>query len=307
MTTNNETKQITDGAPAPKEPRPKSAALTVQGWMSSPTMSAALSAALGGYMDFKTFAAQCYITAQDPKLAACSAESMMKSFLEVAQMGMLPGPAHKHVALVPRNGVITVTPEWRGYKFVMERQDGIKRVRPILVHKSDVFSTTGGSIVHEYDPFDDARVFEHPDVAKAAKRECQLRGGYLEIAHDTGEVEYHFVSAAKIERNRACAETQKLWMKWFEEQCLKTVVRDAFSKRVISINPELGARLAAADDADNRALGNDPARGGTATPSLPSSRTASIAAQLGAAEDTPDMTRAATAEVIDATVEPVAS
>lgn len=305
MTTNNgtTTKEL---PPAGAEKKPKSAALTVRDWMAQPTMSASLASALGRYMDVDTFAAHCYIAAQNPALAGCSAESLFRAFLECAQMGLLPGASHKHVAMVPRAGIIVVSPQWQGLQFIMQQQEGIKRVRPVLVHKSDTFEMTEtGGVTHKFDPFDDSRVFEHPDTAKAAKREPGLRGGYLEITYDTGVVEYHFVSAAKIDRNRACAETQKLWIKWFEEMSLKTVVRDAFAKRVISINPELTARMARIDESENLALGNDPMRGGT--PSLPSSRTASIAAQLGAAEDTPDMTRAVASEVIDATVESAAS
>lgn len=283
------------------EKKPRSAALAVRDWMGQPTMSASLASALGRYMDVDTFTAHCYIAAQNPALAACSAESLFKAFLECAQMGLLPGAAHKHVAMVPRGGVITVSPQWQGLQFIMQQQEGIKRVRPVLVHRSDVFEMTEtGGVRHQYDPFNDARVFEHPDTAKAAKREPGLRGGYLEITYDTGVIEYHFVSAAKIDRNRACAETQKLWLRWFEEMCLKTVVRDAFAKRVISINPELTARLARVDESENLALGNDPSRSMVA---LPSSRTETLARSLGAAivEDTPNM---ANVEVIDATTDP---
>lgn len=172
--------------------RPKTPAQTVQGWLASPTMSASLAAALGGYMDFKQFAAQCYITAQDPDLARCSAESLMKCFLEVAQMGLLPGAAHKHVALIPRNGIITVQPEYRGFCFLMEKQVGVKRVKPELVHITDEFSVEGTGVHHKYDPFNPDRVFTHPDVAKKEKKECGLRGGYLEVQYDDGRVEYHF-------------------------------------------------------------------------------------------------------------------
>lgn len=306
MTTNSETKQK-ELPPTGGEKKPRSAALAVRDWMAQPTMSASLSAALGGYMTVEMFAAQCYIAAQDPKLATCSAESLFRGFLEVAQMGLLPGAHHKHVAMVPRNGVITITPQWQGLKFLMEKQPNVARVKPYLVHVSDEFEADRDTVrAHKFDPFNPARIFEHPDTAKAAKRECGLRGGYVEITMDTGEVLHHFVPFAKIEKNRACAKTQDFWLRWYEEMVLKTCLRDVFSKRIISIDPQLESRIAAVENADNLALGNDPSRGGT--PSLPaSSRTASIAAQLGAVEDTPDMTRAAMNEVIDAIAEPVAS
>jgi len=279
MTTNptNDPQNNGNGGDASAK-KPRSAALTVQVWMESPTMNKSLAAALSGYMDVKMFAAQCYIAAQNPDLAACSAESLFKAFLECAQMGLLPGTHHRHVALVPRKGIIVVTPQWQGFKFLMERQPGIKRVKPVLVHARDEFRVENGIVIHRFDPFDSERRFEHPDVAKAAKREPGLRGGYLQIEHDTGEVEYHFVSADKIDRNRRCAETQKLWTQWFEEMAAKTVIRDAWSKRVVSVDPELAARVGHADEADNRALGNDPARVGRLL-------------GTGAEEQVPDMTK----------------
>jgi recombinational DNA repair protein RecT len=290
--------------------KPKTSAQVVAGWMENHRMAASIAAALAGYMDINTFRAQCYIAAQDPDLARCGPEAMMKAFLETSQMGLMPGKAHRHVALIPRNGVITVQPEWRGYAYLMERQENVKRVKPVLVHVTDEFEVTeGGSVRHKYDPFNPDRVFTHPDVAKRTKVECGLKGGYLEVQYDDGHVEYHFVSAAKIDKNRQCADTQKVWEKWFEEQCLKTCVRDAFAKRVVPIDPQLAIRVEKAESADNVALGNDPSR--PAAVALPPSRTAQVASLLGAAtatatvaEDVPDMTRAAVApEVHEAVVE----
>lgn len=298
MTTKEQTKEL---PPVGGEKKPRSAALAVRDWMAQPTMSASLAAALGGYMTVETFAAQCYIAAQDPKLAACSAEGLFRSFLECAQMGLLPGAHHKHVAMVPRNGVITVTPQWQGLKFLMERQPGIERVQPYLVHVTDEFEADRDTVrVHKFDPFNPARIFEHPDTAKAAKREWGLRGGYAEITFSSGEIRHHFVPAAKIEKNRACAKTQDFWLRWPEEMLMKTILRDVFAKRVIPIDPQLEARLGAADAAENKALGNDGAR----PLALPSqSRTAMLAAQLGAAnEDVPNMALVAT-EVVDATID----
>ena len=43
------------------EQKPKSAALEIKKWLDTPSMQSALAAALTGYMDVRTFAAQCYI------------------------------------------------------------------------------------------------------------------------------------------------------------------------------------------------------------------------------------------------------
>jgi hypothetical protein len=169
----------------------------------------------------------------------------------------------------------------------MERQPGIRRVTPILVHSTDKFAIINGEPEHEYNPFDDARVFEHPLLAEKNKRTCALVGGYLKVEYtDTNrESDYHFVSARKIHRNRECAETQTIWSQWFEEMVYKTILRDGWSKRIVSIDPQLAERIGRVDAADNLALGNDPSRGQPAQLPPPSgSRTQQLAARVGARE-----------------------
>jgi recombinational DNA repair protein RecT len=266
----------------------RTAAMKVRDVMSGARMQPALRAALAGYMNEETFAAQCYIAAQDPKLARCSFESLMKAFLECAQMGLLPGAAHRHVAMVPRGGEIDVTPQWQGFKFLMERQPGVKRVRPVLVHAKDRFGIEDGVPHHEFDPFDDDREFKHPDDLRGEAP--GLRGGYLVIEYDNGDREWHFVSAKKIHRNRVCAQQQNVWRKWFEEMCLKTVIRDAWSKRVVSIDPQLAERVGMASVTADRVEGHDPTR--AQMDATPASK--QLSERLGA---TPAMRRA---DVVDA-------
>ncbi len=284
--------------------KPKSAALQVRSWFDAPTMRASVGAALAGYMEPETFAAQCYLAAQDPKLASCSAESLFAAFLICAQMGLLPGSHHKHVALVPRGGVITVTPEWRGYKFLMEKQPGIRETGAVLVHGNDLFEYDDVNDcvgIHKWDRLG-TRMFEHPEVAKKNNRECMLRGGYFWVDYeDVGrQRRFHVVPADKIHKNRRCAQTQDIWEKWFEEMCMKTVYRDAWSKRIVSIDPQLVKRLSRADEVDNEALGNDPSRVAVSIAARPvASRTAALAAKLvhaevqteQAEEATPDMSK----------------
>lgn len=245
--------------------RVASAPATVRGWLERADMQESLRAALAGWIDPATFAAQCYLAARDEKLAACSPESLFAAFLSCAQMGLLPGKHHGHVALIPRKGQVDAMPQWQGFKYLMERQPNVRSVRAVLVHSRDAFTVANGIPHHTFDPFDDARQFRH--AADLAKGEASgLRGGYAVVEFSDGrEPLYHFVSASKIDRNRQCAQTQDVWRKWFPEQCLKTVLRDVHARRVIPYEIELAQRIGAADEADNRALGNDPRRQGPRT------------------------------------------
>ena len=158
----------------------------IESWMGNDKMLRRLVDALSGYLDARTFAAQCVLAARDVKLADCSAVSLFEAFLVCAQMGLLPGKHHGHVALIPRNDkerggkVVDVMPQWQGYKFLMELQDGIKRVTPVLVHVNDTFDFDGVQVVHRFDPFDEGRQFKHPSDA-TDPTDAGLRGGYLRI------------------------------------------------------------------------------------------------------------------------------
>jgi phage RecT family recombinase len=246
---------------------------TIARWLDNDQINKQLIGALAGYMDASTFKAQCALAASDPNLNKCTPASLFQAFLTCAQMGLIPGKHHGHVALIPRENKSTgeytcdVMPQWQGYKFLMERQPGIKRVTPMLVHYADTFTVNNGEVFHQFDPFDDERQFKHPSDATDAV-DAGLRGAYLKIEHDDGEVRYHFTSLAKIHANMACSQTPDLdkfnkpgvWRKWFPEQCLKTALRDAWARRAVSIDPQLASRLGVADDVDNAVLVNDPTR-----------------------------------------------
>ena len=197
--------------------------------------------------------------AADTSLQDCNLDSILSAGLTCARMGLVPGPS-RHVAMIPRSKrvgdnwikVVDPMPQWQGFKFLMEKQDGIKRVTPVLVHVKDQFEFVDGALHHRFDPLDDEREFLHPSDNGG---KLSLRGAYLKIEHTDGEVRYHFMTAKAIERRRMCSDnpdeiTRKdgskfkgVWRNWYAEQCLKTVLRDAFARRAVSIDPTLEARI----------------------------------------------------------------
>ncbi len=247
---------------------PKTLSGSIDRWLGNPDVERQIVGALAGYIDAATFRAQCVLAARDPILADCEPASVLSAFLVCAQMGLLPGKHHSHVALIPRKGVCTVMPQWQGLKFLMERQPGIKRVTPKLVHVSDEFEwdEVTGELVHRFDPFASGRTFCHPADGKDGA--TGLRGGYLKIEYTTGEIGYHFVPAQKVEFARECSQTPDkdkydkpgVWRLWYAEQAYKTVLRDAWARRVISIETTLEARIADVVALEDRVLENDPQR-----------------------------------------------
>lgn len=250
-------------------------------WLAKGEIRDRIGKALGKAFDPDFFLEQILIALNAPTLAGCSTESKFKAAHTCAALGMLP--SMQHVALIPRKlkGVgeeVTVMPQWQGLAALMLRHPEVKRISHSLVHPGDVFEfdgTTQTVIRHQYDPFDDARQF---------KVMADIRGGYLTVFfRDDRPPIFHIVRAATIEKARKCAQADNIWANWFEEQCIKTLYRNGFARRVVPIDPmlnqmQLQAALAAEDDA----LGNE----ASAVPAAitqqakPVSRTAAIAQKV---------------------------
>lgn len=232
--------------------------------------------------------AQLMISLGDRNLKDCSYESLYNAAHFCATLALLPSLGQ--IALIPRNikkknsdeilfTVCAPMPQWQGYKAIMERHPDVLEVNAKLVHIRDEIEVyrddrTGCEIVHhKRDPFDTERKFgSWKDV----------RGGYLEVVYvDRNRPnKYNFTTAEHMQKSAQCAETQKLWKAWFEQMCLKTVYRDGFARRVVTIDAVTSGQLKQLTEADDTALGNDPMRGVEAPQPAPTAIPQSRAAQL---------------------------
>jgi hypothetical protein len=149
----------------------------------------------------------------------------------------------------------TVMPQWQGFQALMLRHPDVKTVKATLVHSSDSYGfdpETESIVGHTYDPFNPKRTFHSFD---------DLRGGYLAVTFKDGRPkQYHCVKLDVFQRARSCAQSDKIWTAWFEEQCLKTVYRNAYARRVIPIDPFAAQRLQGIVECEDETLGNDPER-----------------------------------------------
>lgn len=226
-------------------------------WLEAPTVRAGVNSALAGYLDVDSFIAQMLIAFQDENLVDCIPQSKFEAVHQCAALQLLPGL--KQVALIPRDiknrgKCVTVMPQWQGYQALMLRHPNVLSVKAVLVHVSDsyTYDPVEESLRHEFDPFDSERRFN--DVK-------DLRGGYLVVKWKDGQPPlYHFVTAETIDKARGCAIASPIWKKWFYEQALKTVYRNAYARRVVPIDPLIHSRLQGLVEADDVALGNDPSR-----------------------------------------------
>lgn len=236
----------------------------------------------------------------NPKLMACTPASQFAAVHACATMALLPTLGQ--VALVPRNNKVgnqwvpqvTVVPQWQGFKSLMERHPDVREVVPFLVHVQDEFSfipgDSGDVVIHRYDPLSDARTINGPE---------DIKGGYAKIYYKDGRPsKYHFATRAYIEQCRACSDgyraylekkaEQTPWVNWFEQQALKTVLRSAFSRRAVPLDPFFTSKMQEALNQDDTILENRPLPNETAgaIEHRPiQSRTQRIAQQLRGAPD----------------------
>lgn len=225
--------------------------------LEAPNIRTGIRQALGGFMDEGNFLAQMLIALQQPGVVDCTLESKFKAVHLCATLGLLPTLGQ--VALIPRNmkdqGLCcTVMPQWQGFQALMLRHPDVLAVKATLVHVTDSYQfdpDTETISAHNYDPFGSDRRFQ--DFA-------DLRGGYLVITYkDFRPKQYHCVPLDVFQRARKCAQSDNIWKSWFAEQCLKTIYRNAYARRVIPMD-QFANRLATLVESEDAALGNDPDR-----------------------------------------------
>lgn len=246
-------------------------------------MQEQISNAVGSVMDSQQFTAQLKIAFDDPELQSCTIDSLYAAANTCSALGLLP--TQKQIALIPRKnkGVLTcdVMPQWQGMKAIMMRNPEVLDINAFLVHATDEFEfqpNLSPPIRHNYDPFSEDRIFRNFD---------DVRGGYLVIEwrDRTRRDKYHFVSKDKMLKAKGCAQTSAIWDKWFEEQCLKTVYRNAFARQVIPIDFAVNRALERLIQAEDQLNDNDPQRVandamGITNSQPPVSRVASVANRL---------------------------
>jgi recombinational DNA repair protein RecT len=220
----------------------KSVRQQVQDAFGSVEMQAALSV-VPPWIDRQEFAAQAAADAADPALASVPLPELVRGYLTIARMGMMPGPC-KHVARVPRGQTLDVQAQWQGVQYVL-RQGGWAVSAHIVLHDDRLELATIGPdefdvLRHDYaDPF--ARV-----VTKA-----NLRGAYAKgVNLRTNETIYRMVPLERIERANKAAKTQAIWNSDFAAMVSKTVFHQAASRRWFPLAADVQAALAMAEELD---------------------------------------------------------
>ena len=216
-------------------------------WVSNEEKQKRFESMLRGTMSVDTFIGNMMTAFQDPKVEKCSDQSKWDAIHQCAVLAIVP--TLNQVVLIPYGNELKALPTWQGYKAVIERIPEIREITATLVHKTDHFVPDNDKRPdHRFNPLDGQRVFNSVD---------DLIGGYCRIVYTDGrEDKYHFTTAQYIAKAQACAKSQNVWGKWFEQMAMKTCFRNCYARRAVPVDP-LIERLTKQDDS---VLENDPNR-----------------------------------------------
>lgn len=236
----------------------------VQDAFGSVEMQAAM-AMLPPWLDRPSFAAQAAADAADPALANIPLTELVRGYLTIGRMGMMPGPC-KHVARVPRGNTLDVQPQWQGVQFVL-RQGGWDVSAHLVIEGDRIVTRPIGPdeftvVDHDYD-----------DIFGRLITPKNLKGGYCKgINVHTGEVRYRMVPRERFDRAMRAAKTQTMWTSDFAAMASKTIFHQAASRRWFPLTADVQAALMLAEELDLPAFAEPVKRalviGTTAAPAL---------------------------------------
>jgi len=177
-----------------------------------------------------------------PDLLECDQTSLLGSVIECAQLGLMPDGVLGEAYLVPYDNTQKGRKECHlqiGYRGLIKlaRQSGlVAYVVAEPVYKCDDFEVL-------YAP---ERTIKHvPDLENAERgmlpeRGTQgvpnyipvgFRGVYALVKYKTGEIDYEYLPLHRVEKIRAGAKTQKVWLAHWTEMARKSAIR-ALGKRL---------------------------------------------------------------------------
>lgn len=152
-------------------------------------------------------------------LRKCTPESIYRSLILSAQIGLEPSGIKGEAYLVPFKGTCTLIPGWRGLVKLALRSRAVKRLNSFVVYERDAFKIYLGS---------EPRV-EHEPYLGADRGE--LLGAYAVAKMDNGEVDVEWMDVGelqKIKDNAAKSRGGKpgpAYADWEEQMYRKAPIR----------------------------------------------------------------------------------
>lgn len=163
---------------------------------------------------------------KNPKLLACTQESVISCMLDLASFGIEPDGRRAH--LIPYGTTCTLIMDWKGLVELAKRNGDVKNWRAQEVCERDTFAWHNGQVEHVIDFMVDRG---------------SVKLYYSEVTMNDGSKEYEVMTLADVEtiRTRSKAAKSGPWVSDFNEMGKKTVIR-RHSKR-LTLSPEFSEAL----------------------------------------------------------------
>jgi len=155
---------------------------------------------------------------KNPKIMDCKPETIFLAVSNVAMSGLSLDPVKQLAHLVPRGEVCTLVVDYKGLIELLTRDAGI-RLTCGAVYEGDKgiddFKEGVGGYVNA------KRQMNRPETAKIIY--C-----YSVATFPDGQTHCHILDMNQISKRSKKATTDAVWKDWFEEMCVKTVVRSHY-------------------------------------------------------------------------------
>lgn len=177
--------------------------------------------ALPAHMDAKRFV-RILLTemTRNPKLADCTADSVMRSALQSAQTGLEPDSVRGQAYLIPYGQECTFVPGYRGLIELAYRSGRIQTFNAQTVYEGDTFELELGT---------SPRILHVPAPAPAGKDERRRLGAYSVVLFKDGGHSFEWMWEEDIQRTRnaysKASRQDAPWKTNPDEMRKKTVVR----------------------------------------------------------------------------------
>lgn len=157
-------------------------------------------------------------------------ESLIMAMRNVAAIGLTLNPAEKMAYLVPRNGKIILDISYRGMLDVAIRSGAIQWAKPELVFSNDHFEY--------YGPDKEPAFRCDPFLQPGENGRGDLRGGFVVYKLPNGDKQFMTMRLDEILQARDSSQSwlsykdgktkSCIWVDWWEQMCLKTLIKRAW-------------------------------------------------------------------------------
>ena len=183
---------------------------------------------------------------RSPDLLKCTQDSILRSLIDAAELGIKPGGTMGRGYLVPRKNKKQGTyecsfdPGWRGLCDIARRSGKVHRIEAHVVFDADEFYV-------ENNPFTTVR---HVPFEGNAKQRGNIRAAFGVSEFDTGKTQTEVVYKVDLDKIRAVSAAQNgPWSNWADEMSRKSAVRRLC--KYLPYDPLLERAMRLSDEADD--------------------------------------------------------